>query len=99
LLKQHTKAESINGKNAVASACWFWYYKQLNEICDKPNDWFTVWRNVRRGKFEYLTIKINGGLNGYNDRLKYYLKARDVLFYLKTTHIDPLPEIRGLEKL
>ena len=53
-------------KNAVLSACWFWSKKNLNSFCDK-------------GDFRGLTRKINGGYNGYEDRLKLYNRAKEVL--------------------
>lgn len=51
---------------AVASACWFWWSKGLNELADK-------------GKFKSITKKINGGLNGYADRLNFYDRAKEVI--------------------
>lgn len=51
--------------NACLSAGWFWKTKRLNQFCDTMN-------------FTALTKRINGGLNGYADRLGYYQKARKV---------------------
>lgn len=51
---------------ACRSAAWFWGKKRLNEIADK-------------GDFLLLTKRINGGTNGYQDRLAYYEKAQRVL--------------------
>ena len=49
---------------AVASACWFWgAYKKLNDEADKE-------------LFETITRRINGGLNGYPDRLAKYISAK-----------------------
>lgn len=50
----------------VESACWFWVMKGLNVLADN-------------GEFKNITIRINGGLNGYSERLKYYNKALNVL--------------------
>jgi putative chitinase len=47
---------------AVKSACWWWQEHGLNELADT-------------GDFEKVTKKINGGLNGYQDRLNLYEKA------------------------
>jgi len=44
----------------------FWRSNGLNELAD-------------REMFEAITKKINGGLNGYPDRLKYYTRAKQVL--------------------
>lgn len=44
---------------AIKSAIWFWNKNNLNKYCDN-------------GDIEGLTKKINGGLNGYNDRKKIY---------------------------
>lgn len=51
---------------AVESACWFWKTHGLNELADA-------------GKFETITRRINGGLNGYDDRLKYWRRATNFL--------------------
>ena len=51
---------------SVRVAGWFWESKGCNEIAD-------------RGDFKGLTKKINGGLNGYADRLVLLDKARSVL--------------------
>lgn len=70
---------------AVESACWYWKSRGLNEICDEPDDW-TITTHHPDGtvkavynKFQWLTIKINGGLNGYNERLHFYDKAKQVI--------------------
>ncbi len=52
--------------HAARSAAWFWHSRRLNELADG-------------GKFEVITKRINGGLNGYADRLAYYLRAQQVL--------------------
>lgn len=49
---------------ACRSAGWFWYKSNLNTLADL-------------GKFELITRRINGGLNGYADRLKLYHRARE----------------------
>ena len=51
---------------ATLSAFWYWNRHSLNVYAD-TND------------FEHLTKKINGGLNGYKDRLELYNKALEVL--------------------
>ncbi|MFA6727822.1 MAG: glycoside hydrolase family 19 protein [Prevotella sp.] len=50
----------------VESACWFWVTKGLNVLADN-------------GEFKTITQRINGGLNGYAERLKYYKKALSIL--------------------
>lgn len=60
---------------ALDSACYYWRVKKLNDICDKPDDWVIEHKGKDRSRFEWLTIKINGGLNGYLDRLQYYKRA------------------------
>jgi putative chitinase len=47
---------------AVQSAGWYWSSRNLNSYCDK-------------GDFETLTKRINGGLNGYADRVMLYKRA------------------------
>lgn len=45
------------------SAAWFWYSRVLNELAD--ND-----------QFKTITRRINGGLNGYDDRVKIWNDLR-----------------------
>lgn len=51
---------------ALDSACWFWYTNGLNEIADRQDI---------RG----MTRRINGGLNGLDDRKRRYRDALDIL--------------------
>ena len=51
---------------AERSAGWFWQAHGLNELADA-------------GSFETITKKINGGLNGYPDRLALWADAKEVL--------------------
>jgi putative chitinase len=51
---------------ACLSACWFWNKKSLNILADADD-------------FKGITKKINGGYNGWEDRLQYYNKAKKVL--------------------
>ncbi len=51
---------------AARSAAWFWSAHGLNELADKQ--WFKT-----------ITRRINGGLNGYQDRLHFYIKAKEVI--------------------
>ncbi|MNJ78892.1 hypothetical protein D3C77_767580 [compost metagenome] len=48
------------------SAGWFWQSRGLNTLADQ-------------GDFEKITRRINGGLNGLEDRQKSYLRALKVL--------------------
>ena len=52
--------------NACRSACWFWKKRGLNELADS-------------GGFELITRRINGGLNGYADRIAYFRRAQQTL--------------------
>jgi putative chitinase len=51
---------------ACRSAAWFWRDHGLNELADA-------------GDFRKITIRINGGLNGWQDRLMYWERAKEVL--------------------
>ena len=51
---------------ASRSAGWFWKTHGLNELADK-------------GDFKLLTKRINGGFNGYADRLALFNRAQQVL--------------------
>jgi len=50
---------------AARSAAWFWQSHNCNEMADA-------------GMFESITKRINGGLNGYPDRLALWAKAKTV---------------------
>jgi putative chitinase len=52
--------------NACRSAGWFWQNRKLNDLADRED-------------FKLITKRINGGYNGYQDRLKYYERAKQVL--------------------
>ncbi len=52
--------------NACRSAGWFWKSRGLNDLADK-------------GDFLLLTKRINGGTNGYSDRMALFTKAQQVL--------------------
>lgn len=51
---------------ATRSAAWFWGSRGLNELADRED-------------FERITRRINGGLNGYDDRLARLRSARSAL--------------------
>lgn len=51
---------------AALSAAWYWYDRNLNALADV-------------GDFKGITLKINGGLNGYADRLALYEAATRAL--------------------
>lgn len=51
---------------AAESAAWFWQQNGLNELAD-------------RDQFNTITRRINGGLNGLEDRLQIWARAREVL--------------------
>lgn len=51
---------------ATRSACWFWTSNDLNKYADFD-------------QFGTITKKINGGFNGLDDRLRYWLTARKIL--------------------
>lgn len=51
---------------AAMSAGWFWSAKGCNELADKED-------------FRGLTRRINGGLNGYDERLELYRQAKGVI--------------------
>jgi len=52
--------------NACRSAAWFWSSRKLNELADKED-------------FIAITKKINGGTNGYKDRMAYYERAKQTI--------------------
>jgi predicted chitinase len=50
-------------------AAWFWQSHGLNALADQADD----------AAFQTITRRINGGLNGLDDRRAYYARARSVL--------------------
>lgn len=52
---------------AARSAAWFWWSNGLNTVADCPNS------------FQVITRRINGGLNGYPERLAYFDRAQRVM--------------------
>lgn len=52
-----------NPRHAVASACWFWFSKNLNKWADA-------------GAFTSCAKAINGGLNGIEDRKEYWARTK-----------------------
>lgn len=56
----------ITTLGAIQSACWFWLINNLNSIADSHD-------------IKLLTIRINGGLNGFDDRLARYQSAMSIL--------------------
>lgn len=55
-------------EHAADSAGWFWHQAGLNSLADKG-----------ASAFELITRRINGGLNGLEDRLAIYKRAEQVL--------------------
>lgn len=91
-------------KFAVLSAIWYWVRKNLNYYADKPDDWGKFWRGVQYNKFEYITILINGGLNGLKERKKFYQNAQEIKLELWGEYLEKMVMIadtikRGLEKI
>jgi putative chitinase len=72
-------------KYAFMASAWFWKYKGLNGVADHSEDWtiFIKNRQYPNGKmftkFEWICYKINGGFNGYPQRLEFYNKALAVI--------------------
>lgn len=58
---------------AAMSAGWFWNLRKLNKLADENN-------------FERITRLINGGLNGYDDRLKKWAICKKALGVKETDY-------------
>jgi len=54
---------------AVASACWFWATRGLNPMADLATE----------DSFRRITRRINGGLNGWPDRLECWRQIQVIL--------------------
>ena len=56
-------------RHAALSACWFWHSHGLNPIADAGD----------QAGFNQISLKINGGWNGKEDRLENWAEARAVM--------------------
>jgi putative chitinase len=63
---ENTPSLAASAEIGFRTAGWFWKGKKLNGLADA-------------GEFKQITKKINGGLNGYEQRVKYYLVAQEVM--------------------
>lgn len=52
--------------NAMVSACWYWDSRKLNQYADLDD-------------IHCITLKINGGLNGYDERKSLLKKWKSIL--------------------
>lgn len=59
-------------ENAIAIACAFWTWKNINPACDASD-------------FTLVTKKINGGTNGLDDRLAWLNKVKSVVTSIAAT--------------
>lgn len=67
---------------AVQSACWYWQSRKLSDIANSPKKTYQVTRNKKvytLTAFEYLTTKINGWLNGIEDREAFWDRAKKIM--------------------
>lgn len=68
---------------AVWSACEYWATRGLNDIANHADS--DILKKKYRGKVldvspvEYISLAINGGYNGMEERKKYYARAGEVL--------------------
>lgn len=56
-------------ENACRSAAWFWDSRNLTQLAERDT----------LESFRAITKRINGGLNGWEDRLAYWKRAKAVL--------------------
>lgn len=54
---------------AAESAAWYWADRDLNELADKETE----------ASFKQITKKINGGYNGYADRVELWERSKQAL--------------------
>lgn len=70
--------ETLDG--AIESACWFWKNNGLNAICDRDD-------------IVKMTLIVNGGDNGLEDRRKHYEHAKHVLGgHIEESQPRPAPQ-------
>jgi len=70
-------------ENAVWSACEYWKSRGLNDIAnhsdtDKLNKKYKG-NIIQVSPVEYISLRINGGYNGMEERKKFYQRAKSVL--------------------
>lgn len=68
---------------ASLSAMIYWVDRDLNSLCQPDNQKVTIrrlmggkWTNYTCSPIEAITRKVNGGMNGFDDRVKKYTKLR-----------------------
>lgn len=68
------------------AALLYWVDKDLNSLCAPDNQKVTikrfngkVWYNYTCSPIEAITRKINGGMNGFEDRLRNYEKLKKII--------------------
>ncbi len=69
---------------STMSAIWYWETRGLNTYAD-------------RGDIEMITRKINGGLNGYQDRLDYFVRAGLVICGYGVKDVEAFQRDAGLQ--
>lgn len=77
----------LQPKYAMISAMYFFWTHGLNEYADKPDSWRITVKRTLKGKkvsktvdkFGYITYRINGWFNGYEERISYWKKAKNFL--------------------
>lgn len=67
------------------SATWFWNSRHLSLLADKA--WFKA-----------ITRAVNGGLNGWDERLKYYQRNRALLGLLPYSEEGEADDVRAFQK-
>lgn len=66
---------------AVWSACVFWNDRHLSDIANLPDSSLLLSKLLKRSitPIEYITLRINGGQNGIEQRKKFYDRCKDVI--------------------
>lgn len=70
---------------AVRSACWYWTTPRLKDgssiltFCDQPETYTHIWNQHSWSKIQWLSILVNGGLNGIAQRTANYQRAQKIL--------------------
>lgn len=70
-------AQPLDG---VKAACFFFKVAKptLLETCDRPENWMALWEGKNYTKVQWMTILINGGLNGIAGRTGNYQRAKTI---------------------
>ncbi len=78
------KPELLKDENlATWSACEYWASRNLNTFASMPDTTLVPYKKsgkiIQVSPVEYISRKVNGGVRGLNERIKFYERAKQIL--------------------